>query len=945
MPTLVIIGSQWGDEGKGKIVDIISAEADVVARYQGGNNAGHTVVVGGKKHILHLIPSGILHKNCQCLIGNGLVVDPHALEEEIATLEAEGFDVRERLLLSEGAHLVLPYHRLLDNAQEKVRGTGKIGTTGRGIGCAYGDKATRVGLRLGDLRSEQLVRDKIKAIAAFYEPMFRDIHHVEVPSVEKVAEELLEVAPKLVPMLVDGVVWINEQVDEDRKVLIEGAQGILLDIDHGTYPFVTSSNPSPGGVCTGLGLSPRKIDRIAGVVKAYTTRVGEGPMPTEFDEVFADKVRKEGGEFGATTGRPRRCGWFDAVAVRRSVMVAGIDEFLLTKIDVLDGLETVKIGTHYLIDGKQVDVFPTNLTDDSNVEVVYEEMPGWMTPVGGCQNYTGPARERAALHRAHRGSPRCAGHHGFGQRRPRRHDHPQAGLLRRLADATMSAFLVTFIGVYGGMHAYAIWKVRQAWPDSRLALFLAIGWAFLMIAGPFLARGLDREGLYGPQRVASAVGYTWCVLIFWIFMMAVGLDAWNVAVRLAAISRPAAQALVVAPQTKVGIILAIVSFASIWGLIEGRMIGVTRIVVPTSRLAAGSDPIRIVQLSDVHVNWYLRAPLLRRIAALVREEKPDILVSTGDLIDVSYEQVEEEAKILAAIPAPMGKVAVTGNHEFYLSLKDATEFHEKAGLPLLRGGSVDMAGGRIRFVGIDDPAARYRDKSAKLDETKYLPKRDAERPFTVLLKHQPRVREKALGRFDLQLSGHSHGGQVFPFYMFVRMVYRHGPGLHELDGRQPLVRDARHGHVGSAHARLGASRDRGDRRGARRRRRELGVLARREAADDYHGGAFLLLPRRIVAHRLFEFLAVDFRTRPERPRAPNIIHIHDRRFAARAFADAFGHGVGVFGAQDDALVVGRDGAGVGGVDGGGLHAGDAVEVASSPDEFSEKADEACRHDA
>ncbi len=388
MSALVIIGTQWGDEGKGKIVDIISREAQVVARYQGGNNAGHTVVDGDKKYILHLIPSGILHENCLCFIGNGVVVDPEALEKEILEMEAVGFSsVRNRLKIADGAHLVLPYHRLLDAAQEKLRGKGKIGTTGRGIGCTYGDKATRLGLRLGDLRYPDVVRRKIHAMADFYEPMFQNVYHEPIPSADAVVEEVLKVADLMVPMLVDGVAWINEQVDAGKRILIEGAQGVLLDIDHGTYPYVTSSNPSTGGVCTGLGLSPKKVGRVMGVTKAYTTRVGEGPFPTEFDAEFGEKIRTIGAEFGATTGRPRRCGWFDAVAVRRSVLVGGMDEIVLTKIDVLDQIETVKIGVAYRIDGKELSVFPSYLNADTPVEVVYEEMPGWQAPVGGCMTY------------------------------------------------------------------------------------------------------------------------------------------------------------------------------------------------------------------------------------------------------------------------------------------------------------------------------------------------------------------------------------------------------------------------------------------------------------------------------------------------------------------------------------------------------------------------------
>lgn len=387
MPTLVILGSQWGDEGKGKIVDMASSEADVVARYQGGNNAGHTIVFNGQQYILHLVPSGMLKEKCECLIGNGVVVDPESLEKEIQHLESRGIEVRSRLMVADNAHLVLPYHRFLDAAQEKLRGKGKIGTTGRGIGCAYGDKVTRVGIRAGDLRDEKTIIKKVEALADFYGPMFQHVYNETIPGVEEISRCLIESAKTLVPLLVDGPAWINSAYEAGKRILIEGAQGILLDIDHGTYPFVTSSNPSSGGVCSGLGISPRRIDRIAGVAKAYTTRVGEGPLPTEFEKEFGDMIRQNGGEYGATTGRPRRCGWFDAVAVRRSNMVAGIDEIMLTKIDVLDALETIKIAVGYTVDGREIDVFPSDLSRDALVGVLYEELPGWRCSLSGSQTF------------------------------------------------------------------------------------------------------------------------------------------------------------------------------------------------------------------------------------------------------------------------------------------------------------------------------------------------------------------------------------------------------------------------------------------------------------------------------------------------------------------------------------------------------------------------------
>jgi adenylosuccinate synthase len=400
MSSLMIIGSQWGDEGKGKIVDMLSEQADIVARYQGGSNAGHTVVHGDKKYILHLIPSGILHPKRLCLIGNGVVADPEALTKEITELEGMGFDVRARLFIAETAHLVLPYSRLLDAAQEKSRGDGKIGTTGRGIGCAYSDKINRVGVRMGDLRSEARLVEKLEAIAAFYEPLFQKVYEVEFPSRDEVRDMLMKCAKVLVPMLVDGPVWLNEKMDQGKKVLIEGAQGVLLDIDHGTYPYVTSSNPSSGGACTGLGIGPKRLGRIAGVVKAYTTRVGEGPLPTEFDPVFGEQIRQKGGEFGATTGRPRRCGWFDAPAVRRSILVCGIEEVMITKMDVLDDLDTIKIATGYVVNGAKTEIFPGGLGMNDKVEVIYEDLPGWKATTSACKRFEDlPANAQAYIQR------------------------------------------------------------------------------------------------------------------------------------------------------------------------------------------------------------------------------------------------------------------------------------------------------------------------------------------------------------------------------------------------------------------------------------------------------------------------------------------------------------------------------------------------------------------
>ncbi len=378
MPLLCVVGCQWGDEGKGKIVDLISAEAGLVCRYQGGNNAGHTIVVNDKKYITHLIPSGILYPGVRCLIGNGVVVDPVVLANEIEELESAGIEnVRPRLRVSINAHLIMPYHRLLDGAQEKLRGSGKIGTTGRGIGASYGDKFMRQGIRFGELRDKKRLLERLKEMAQHYKPFFEHIYHEELPSIDELADPVLNVADMLSQLCADGPAMANAALDAGKNVLAEGAQGILLDVDFGTYPFVTSSNPSPGGVCTGLGVGPTRIGKIIGVMKAYSTRVGEGPLPTEFEREFGDRFREWAGEFGATTGRPRRCGWFDAVAVRRSIQVAAADEMAITNLDQLDTLDEIRLCVGYLRRGERVDVFPFDLSKDETVEPVYETVPGW----------------------------------------------------------------------------------------------------------------------------------------------------------------------------------------------------------------------------------------------------------------------------------------------------------------------------------------------------------------------------------------------------------------------------------------------------------------------------------------------------------------------------------------------------------------------------------------
>ncbi|AXA37601.1 MAG: adenylosuccinate synthase [Candidatus Sumerlaea chitinivorans] len=386
MPLVVIVGCQWGDEGKGKVIDFLAHDADWVARYQGGNNAGHTVIVDGKKQILHLIPSGILHPNVRCLIGGGVVVDPQALVEEIRLLEASGVSVRDRLFVSETAHLIMPYHRKLDHMMEARRGANKIGTTGRGIGCAYGDKVARQGIRMHDLRNKDVFTRKVATFSPFYQHLF--LSYGEDPwSVEAVVEEVWRYRDEILPLIVDGVTLINEELDQGKKVLAEGAQGILLDVDFGTYPFVTSSNPSPGGVCTGLGVAPRKINKVVGVVKAYTTRVGAGPFATELEDPLGAQLRAWGGEFGATTGRARRCGWFDCVAVRRSLQIGGITNLALMKLDVLSNLDEILVCTHYKVNGKMVDLLPFGLEPEDKVEPVYERFRGWKTPLQGISSF------------------------------------------------------------------------------------------------------------------------------------------------------------------------------------------------------------------------------------------------------------------------------------------------------------------------------------------------------------------------------------------------------------------------------------------------------------------------------------------------------------------------------------------------------------------------------
>jgi adenylosuccinate synthase len=383
----LIVGAQWGDEGKGKIVDLLATKADIVARYQGGANAGHTIVIDGKQYVLHLIPSGILTDNVKCIIGNGVVIDPVALMKEIEMLKEHGIDVSGRLFISHKAHLIMPYHKLLDQVREKSSSEKAIGTTGRGIGPAYIDKAKRSGIRIVDLLDRVEFEKKLRSSLAEYNEVLTKIYGETAIKVEELIETYLEFDKLIDPYVTDTTLLINEAIKEGKKVIVEGAQGALLDLDHGTYPFVTSSNPTSGGACTGLGIPPTKIDTIIGIVKAYSTRVGNGPFPTELLNEVGEKLRKEGNEFGATTGRPRRCGWLDLVALKYSVMINGIDQIALTKLDVLDTFEELKVCVGYSVNGKKLKSFPADLSDKTNLELEYVTLKGWNSSLSGINEF------------------------------------------------------------------------------------------------------------------------------------------------------------------------------------------------------------------------------------------------------------------------------------------------------------------------------------------------------------------------------------------------------------------------------------------------------------------------------------------------------------------------------------------------------------------------------
>lgn len=398
MPNICVVGAQWGDEGKGKVIHFLSQEADLICRYQGGNNAGHTVVIGDDRFILHLIPSGIIYAGKICVIGNGVVINPKALLDEIKYLEQKGIQIRNRLYISDAAHVIFPYHAMLDQAKEKREG--KIGTTKRGIGPAYMDKVDRVGIRVCDLMDEEVFSQKLKYTLSMRNALLEKVYQTSGLKFKDLFIEYCSYADKLRSYVTNTSIMINEAIKENKKILFEGAQGILLDVDFGTYPYVTSSNPSAGGVCIGLGVGPNKIDKIIGIIKAYATRVGEGPFPTQFPSKLEEKMRERGKEFGATTRRPRRVGWFDAVSVRHSVRVSGVDTLAVMKLDVLDGLEEIKLSTGYKYKNRVITEYPSQTVILEKCEPCYESWEGWKESTKKVREYEDlPENARKYLNR------------------------------------------------------------------------------------------------------------------------------------------------------------------------------------------------------------------------------------------------------------------------------------------------------------------------------------------------------------------------------------------------------------------------------------------------------------------------------------------------------------------------------------------------------------------
>ncbi|WP_214793758.1 MULTISPECIES: adenylosuccinate synthase [unclassified Exiguobacterium] len=386
MSSVVVVGTQWGDEGKGKITDFLSKQAEVVARYQGGDNAGHTIVFNDTKYKLHLIPSGIFYSDKTCVIGNGMVVNPKSLVTELAYLHERGVST-DNLRISNRAHVILPYHQLQDKLEEDAKGDAKVGTTLKGIGPCYMDKAARIGIRIADLLDKEVFAEKLKTVLAIKNRMFVKMYEVDAIKFDDIFEEYYAYGQQFAKYVCDTSVVLNNALDEEQKVLFEGAQGVLLDIDHGTYPFVTSSNAASGGVSSGAGIGPSKIHHVVGVCKAYTSRVGDGPFPTQLDDEIGHTIREVGKEYGTTTGRPRRVGWFDSVVVRHSRRVSGITDLCLNSIDVLTGLETLKICTAYEFEGKLLDEYPPNFRVLEQCKPVFEELPGWTEDITGVRKF------------------------------------------------------------------------------------------------------------------------------------------------------------------------------------------------------------------------------------------------------------------------------------------------------------------------------------------------------------------------------------------------------------------------------------------------------------------------------------------------------------------------------------------------------------------------------
>ncbi len=395
MSCVLLLGTQWGDEGKAKIIDYVSRDSDIIVRYQGGANAGHTVVVRDKKYIFHHIPSGILHEGKICVIGNGVVVDPVTLNDEIDLLEKDGYDIKNHLLISDAAHIIFPYHKALDEAMEEFRDK-KIGTTKRGIGPSYSDKCLRIGIRIGDILREDYLRERIAFVLKLKNLQFEMVFRKSGFLIDQIIESLIKFKERIGGMITNTQYFLHESLAKGKKILLEGAQGNALDIDHGTYPYVTSSNPTIGGALIGTGLNAFDVDTVIGITKAYVTRVGEGPFPTEDHGEDGDRLREVGWEFGSTTGRPRRCGWFDIELLKHTNRINGLSELALTKLDVLTGLKRIKVAVGYEVKGKRLDYFPSSMLQE--VDPVYEEIDGWDEDISACKNYSDlPANARAYI--------------------------------------------------------------------------------------------------------------------------------------------------------------------------------------------------------------------------------------------------------------------------------------------------------------------------------------------------------------------------------------------------------------------------------------------------------------------------------------------------------------------------------------------------------------------